>query len=84
MNQEAVVWEEVGLQGRYANCFRVGYNAFEFMVDFAQASSDHRVARLHTRIILSPAYSRTLLELLVKSIGQYEQAYGPIPEDHEG
>ena len=77
------MWEEAGLQGRYANCFRVGYNAFEFMIDFAQAASENRVVQLHTRIIINPAYSRTLLQLLGKSIGEYEQAYGRIPEDHE-
>jgi hypothetical protein len=81
LDEDAVVWQNSGLQGRYANCFRVGYSAFEFVIDFAQAASNHQVAEVHTRIILHPAYSRTLLRLLLKSIEEYEQAHGAIHED---
>jgi hypothetical protein len=82
LEERPAVWEEAGLQGRYANCFRVGYNAFEFMIDFAQSASDNRVAQLHTRIIINPAYSRTLLEVLRQSIEEYERAYGPVTGEH--
>ncbi len=83
MDDDVVVWQNSGLQGHYANCFRVGCNAFEFMIDFAQAAANNQVAEVHTRIILNPVCSRRLLRLLLKSIEQYEQAHGTIHEDLE-
>jgi hypothetical protein len=83
LDDEPVVWQSSGLQGRYANCFRVGHNAFEFVIDFGQATTNHQLAEVHTRIILNPAYSRTLLGLLVRSVDQYEQEHGAIAEDQE-
>jgi hypothetical protein len=64
--------------GKYANYFAVGYNAHEFIFDFGQHYSESETARLHTRIITSPAYAKTLLEMLRDSIDQYEQHHGII------
>jgi hypothetical protein len=68
------------LEGRYANYFKVGHNAFEFVVDFGQFYPESREAQLHTRIITSPIYVKSLSELLQESIKQYEQAFGAIQE----
>ncbi|MDH3444319.1 MAG: DUF3467 domain-containing protein [Deltaproteobacteria bacterium] len=79
MNQES---EDVGENGqpngRYANDFTVGHNAFEFLFDFHQTFED-RPAMLHTRIITTPVYAKSLLALLQKSVDQYEQLFGAIP-----
>lgn len=83
MDNDAVVWQNSGLQGRYANSFRVGFNALEFMIDFAQSSTNHQVAEVHTRIIMNPAYGRVLLRLLATSIEQFEQAHGPIASEQD-
>ena len=73
------------LEARYANYFEVGYNAFEFLLDFGQFYLDGEKAQLHTRIITSPTYAKALLELLRASIDRHEQTFGPIPkEDTEG
>ena len=66
------------LEGRYSNYFKVGHNAFEFVVDFGQFYSESKEAHLHTRIITSPVYIKSLLETLRDSIEQYEQAFGAI------
>ena len=67
------------LEGRYANYFKVGYNEFEFVIDFGQFyHDDEEDMRMHTRIITSPAYMKALLEILGKSIEEYERAYGNI------
>ena len=42
------------LEGRYANHFDVGHNAFEFVIDFGQAYDPADVCRSHTRIVTSP------------------------------
>ncbi len=66
------------LEGRYANYFKVGYNEFEFVIDFGQFYHDDEDTRMHTRIITSPAYMKALLETLRKSIEECERAYGNI------
>jgi hypothetical protein len=71
------------LEGRYANYFKIGYNAFEFLLDFGQSYNEGESAQFHTRIITSPIYAKTLLRLLRASIEQYEQAFGTITEDDQ-
>jgi hypothetical protein len=66
------------LQGQYANHYRVGYNAFEFLIDFGQLYEGENKARFHTRIISNPNYIKELLEILKDSIDRYENHYGPI------
>jgi hypothetical protein len=68
------------LEGRYANYFKVGHNAFEFLVDFGQFYPDSAEARFHTRVVAVPIYAKALLELLRNSIDQYERTFGTIPE----
>ena len=63
----------------YANQFEVGFNAFEFLLDFAQeyyAVEGLTVA--HTRIVTAPAYAKVFRGLLDRSILEYEAAFGPI------
>jgi Protein of unknown function (DUF3467) len=69
-----------GVEGKYANHFRVGHNAFEFLLDFGQLFSDGEQEHIHTRIVTSPSYAQELLEILDAQMEQYEQAYGPIKE----
>lgn len=66
------------LEGRYANYFKIGYTAFEFILDFGQYYTEDDVAQLHTRIITSPVYAKTLSELLQECIDQYELDFGAI------
>jgi hypothetical protein len=73
--------EARGLEGRYANYFQIGYNAFEFLIDFGQSYNEGEKAQFHTRIITSPIYAKMLLRLLRTSIEQYEQAFGAITDD---
>jgi hypothetical protein len=68
---------EGGLEGRYANYFKVGYNAFEFVLEFGQLYEEES-ARLHTRIITTPTYAKALLETMQESVESFEQAFGII------
>ena len=67
------------LEGRYANIFQVGHNAFEFVLEFGQANLAE-AARNHTRIVTGPVYAKVFLTILHESVDRYEQAFGPIPE----
>ena len=70
----------------YANHFEVGFNAFEFLLDFAQDyDSAESMTVAHTRIVTAPAYAKVFRELLDRTIAEYEAAFGTIgpmpPED---
>ena len=66
-------------EGRYANYFNAGHNAFEVILEFAQFYEGDAQPRVHTRIITSPAYARTFLDVLKDSLERYESVYGSIP-----
>jgi hypothetical protein len=65
------------IEGRYANYFQVGHNAFEVIVDFGQLYEESPDVRFHTRIIMAPAYAVRLLETLAKSVAEFERTFGP-------
>ncbi|NIM98496.1 MAG: DUF3467 domain-containing protein [candidate division Zixibacteria bacterium] len=68
------------LEGRYANYFKIGYNAFEFVLDFGQSYPEGEKEKVHTRIVTSPNYAKALLETLGESIERYEETFGIIEE----
>jgi hypothetical protein len=81
MERKSKPSQEAGrLEGRYANYFEVGYNAFEFLLDFGQHDPESGKAYSHTRIFTAPSYARNLLQTLKEAIGKYEQTFGPIKE----
>ena len=71
------------LEGKYANYFKVGHNAFEFVIDFSQFYPESEEAELCARIITNPIYAKALLETIRKSIEQYERTFGAISKDDE-
>ena len=69
-------------EGRYANYFEAGFNAFEFVIDFGQRfDSQSSEPNLHTRIITNPVYARVLENLLTRTLGEYEQKYGLVKKE---
>lgn len=67
-------------KGRYANDVQVGYNAFEFVLDFGQCYPEEAEARYHSRIVTVPAYAKVLAETLRECLEQYEQRFGTLPQ----
>jgi hypothetical protein len=62
MNPEIEPPEVSGeLEGRYANYFKVGHNALEFLLDFGQFYAESQRAQFHTRIITNPTYAKAFL-----------------------
>jgi hypothetical protein len=66
------------IEGKYANYFQIGHNAFEFLLDFGQLYADGKGEQIHTRIVTSPSYAKELLKVLGESVEQYEKNFGPI------
>ncbi len=75
--------ESAELEGRYANSFKVGQNAFEFIIDFGQSHVEGKREIFHTRIVSSPFYANIQLKTLQESIRRYEKVFGTIPEGDE-
>ncbi|MBT8338923.1 MAG: DUF3467 domain-containing protein [Desulfatitalea sp.] len=65
------------LEGKYANCFKIGYNAYEFIVDFGQCYAGQQ-EDFSTRIVTSPVYAKTLLKTLQNAIAEYEKIYDAV------
>jgi hypothetical protein len=69
------------IEGKYANFFKVGYNAFEFVMDFGQFYPGTDEAELSVRVITSPFYAKAFLTTLKESMAAYERTYGAIEKD---
>ena len=54
----------IDAEGRYSNFFKIGYTAFEFLLDFGQVYTDSGADNVHTRIVTTPQYAKALAELL--------------------
>jgi hypothetical protein len=66
---------------RWANHCQLGYNAFEFLLDFGQAYDPEEHETIHTRIVMSPVFAKELQRFLGDSIRTYEQTFGMIKDD---
>lgn len=78
---EQIISDNNHLLGKFSNYFKIGHNAFEFLLDFGQFYEDGDQAQFHTRIVTSPPYARALLEILQEAILRYESVFGEIPEE---
>ena len=67
-------------EGRYSNYFKIGFNSYEFIVDFGQRYTGGGVELQQSRIITSPVYAKALSALLNESLAAYERTYGAITE----
>ncbi len=65
-------------EGRYANHFHIGFNAFEVVLQFGQFYEGNSKPVMHTTIITSPAYAESLLQLLSGSLAQYKKSFGEL------
>jgi hypothetical protein len=63
-------------EGRYANYFKIGHNAFELIIQCGQCYSGNE-PQFHTTIITSPAYGKALLDTLRDCLAEHEKSYGP-------
>ena len=66
-----------GLEARYANFFKVGQNATEFLFQFGQFHSGSDLVWI-TRIVISPPFMKELLRMVDESVRAYEALFGEI------
>jgi len=70
--------QSANTKGSYANYFEVGHTAFEFVLDFGEAYAGRGTGTCHTRVVTSPIYALALLDVLKKSVAEYEAKFGAI------
>lgn len=70
-----------GLEGRYANSFKVANNQSEFLLDFGQYYSEQDNVSFFLRIIMSPQHAKALLGLLQKSVRQYDEFHDDLSQE---
>lgn len=78
---EDIPFAREALEGKYANYFEIGHNAFEFLLDFGQKYSGFNEGRMHVRIVTGPSFAKELMRVLTRSIEQYERAFGVIRDE---
>jgi hypothetical protein len=69
-------------EGRYANYFEVGFNAYEFVIDFGQQYPPGS-ERIHTRIVTSPSLARHLRKILDRSLEEYGREHRTAVEEQK-
>ncbi len=73
-------------EGKYANFFRIGFNAQEFLLDFGQLSQgddEDGEESYHSRIVVVPVNTKRFLALLQESVASYEDTFADIPDAAE-
>ncbi len=68
-------------EGRYTNCFQIGQNEFEVLIDCGQSHSENGKEYFHTRIVCNPFYANVLFELLQKSIKRHGNTFSHNDKD---
>ena len=69
----------IDAEGRYSNFFKIGYTAFEFLLDFGQVYMESGADNVHTRIVTAAPYAKALAELLIQTLKDFETKYGQMP-----
>lgn len=62
----------------YANQFEVGFSRDEVLLRLAQSYEGEGLQARPTRVVMTPAYAKALLQLLSEAILRYEAEYGAV------
>lgn len=69
--------EDQGLEGKYVDVFRIGNNAYRFILDFGSFAQEEEKQKYFTRVIMGPDTAKDFAEIFLQSIKEYEIHYGP-------
>ena len=65
--------------GRYMNVFRIGFNAFEVVIEFGERFDEGAPVAMHTRVITNPILARALVDSLTEALSNYDSTYSADP-----
>lgn len=66
------------LETHYANVVMIGHAAGEVVFDFVHMMPNLPMARVQTRVVLSPTNAKLLQKALSENLEKYEQKFGEI------
>ena len=79
MSDDIPIWEDTrAVEAHYANCFKIGHNAFEFIIDSGHMTGEGTGVRLTARILTNPRSAKSLYQTLQRALEEYEQSFGMI------
>ena len=79
MNDDTPIWEDThSVEAHYANCFKIGHNAFEFVIDCGQMTGEGTGVRLTARILTNPRSAKSLYQTVQQVLEEYERSFGII------
>ncbi|MDX2152652.1 MAG: DUF3467 domain-containing protein [Bryobacteraceae bacterium] len=70
-------------EARYVNYFSLVHGRDEFLMVFGQVMPGDQEPHFNLRLVTSPPYALALMNLLRKSLSNYTESYGAIPEPEE-
>jgi hypothetical protein len=70
--------DEQTAQGIYANLVIVQHSSSEFILDFVFINPGQPVAKVRSRIIMSPEHTKRLQKALSENLAHYESRFGEI------
>lgn len=76
--QIQVELDEKAAEGIYSNFVLTGNTPSEFILDFARLLPGLKKAKVFSRIVMTPQSAKSLLEVLGRTIEQYEKNFGEI------
>lgn len=72
--------DEQTLQGKYSTVAQVTHTAEEFWIDFFALLPNPQIARLLSRIVISPQHAKRLGKAILENVSKYEDKFGVIDE----
>jgi hypothetical protein len=83
VGQTKIKWDDTKMRTAYANVCNVASTREEIMVLFGTSqawmnTTDEVTVELSERVLLNPHAAKRLLAMLMKSISDYEAAYGSL------
>ena len=77
-SKESVIHIEPEVEnGRYANAATIMHSSSEFILDFLMLLPGDR-KKVVSRVLVSPAQAKQLVEALRENVGKYENVFGEI------
>jgi len=70
--------DAAGAEGIYSNFVLLAHSSSEFILDFARILPGVQVAKVYSRIIMTPQHARSLLQALETKVEAYESQFGKI------
>ena len=79
---KVVLPDEVAI-GIYTNLTSLSRSGNDIIIDFARIVPGRGVARIESRVIMSPEHAKRLAVLLQRNLEEYEKRFGKIPAVEE-